>query len=264
MKRHLILACLITVTLGLVGSSLAAPNATPRKGVFSKVGDSITASPLFLAPIGNGGFVAGEHPQLQAVVDHFIQTAEFNSFTHQSTAATPGWTSVDLLNPDARNGAPNSAGCEPGETPLACEYRMVQPSVALIMIGTNDILRGVDIDTYTANLQEILRITKAAGVLPIVSTIPDIRVGNADFEGKVYEFNAVIFRMARANGALIWDYWAAMQNLPNLGLSGDGVHPSEPPNGESGVMTGDQLQFGYTLRNLTALQMLQIAYRRGY
>ncbi len=30
--------------------------------------------------------------------------------------------------------------CLPDETPLVCEYRVVRPAVALIMLGTNDVL----------------------------------------------------------------------------------------------------------------------------
>jgi hypothetical protein len=39
-------------------------------------------------------------------------------------------------------------------------------------------------------------------------------------------------------------------------LSPDGVHPSSPADGETGVFTAENLKNGYTLRNLTALVIL--------
>jgi len=254
----------LLILLGSLLVSMSYPTtASPQQGVFAKVGDSITAAEWFLYPIGNGGFHPEGYGNLLPVVEHFTQET-FNSFNHHSAAATPGWTSSDLLTPDMRNSSPNSAGCEAGETPLACEYRLIQPSVALIMIGTNDVLRGFDKETFQNNLREILRVTREFNVQPILSTIPDIRLGNPEMEGKVYEFNAIIFALGNEYGALIWDYWAALQDLPNLGLSGDGVHPSAPANGETGVMTAENLKHGYTIRNLTALNMLNIAMQQGY
>jgi hypothetical protein len=47
--------------------------------------------------------------------------------------------------------------------------------------------------------------------------------------------------------------------LPNEGLGPDGIHPSAAP--DSADFTADSLQFGYTVRNLTALQALDALWR---
>jgi hypothetical protein len=61
------------------------------------------------------------------------------------------------------------------------------------------------------------------------------------------------------------DYWASMQPLPDRGVRPDGIHPSSytGPDGliDCGYLTPDGLQFGYNMRNLTALQMLDLLRR---
>lgn len=225
-----------------------------RAGVFSKVGDSITASPLFLVMVGNGGLHLGEHEYLRPTMDYFLK--DFNSFTNTSLAAQSGWTTLDLLTPGRRSAIPNVRRCAPEETPLVCEYRVTKPTLALIMIGTNDILRDYDIGPYETHLRQIVQTSIDMGVLPILSTLPDIRNGNQLHAGRVLEFNGVIWRVAHDFGVPLWDYWYAMQGLPGLGLESDGIHPSYPPSRETAIFTPDLLIYGYNMRNLTALQIL--------
>ena len=52
-----------------------------------------------------------------------------------------------------------------------------------------------------------------------------------------------------------------METIPNQGLSSDGLHPSLPPDGAPGRFSTDNLQYGYTVRNLTALQTLDVIWR---
>jgi hypothetical protein len=67
--------------------------------------------------------------------------------------------------------------------------------------------------------------------------------------------------MARQFEIPLWDYWHALQTLPNQGISADGIHPSAPPDGFTGRFTPANLQYGYTIRNLTALQALNTVWR---
>ncbi len=53
----------------------------------------------------------------------------------------------------------------------------------------------------------------------------------------------------------MWNYWRAMKKLPNLGISADGIHPSVAPDG-GGDLTATGLQYGYNVRNFTAMQTL--------
>jgi SH3 domain-containing protein len=222
-----------------------------RPNVFSKVGDSITESPHYLHPIGKGLYNLGDFQYLQGVINYFsVETARTaNSFDEVSLAAGTGWSSDAVISPEFAD----PTLCQSGETPLACEYRIVRPSVALIMYGTND--SGIfDPITYEYKLQQIIEYSIAQGVIPVLSTIP-IRLG---YEDKVARFNQVVVKNTTRYNIPLWDFGTPMNGLPNFGLDTDGVHPSIPAGGIKGA--GDfraaNLYSGYVIRNLTALQML--------
>jgi uncharacterized protein YraI len=229
-----------------------------RADVFSKVGDSITASRYFLYPIGVGGLQIGAYTNLQPVIDYFSQTPArtHNSFANESLAARGGWTSGDLLDPQQ-----NVPGvCQFGETPLACEYRVTQPALALIMIGSNEVTR-ISSDQYRANLSQIVQTSIDMGVIPVLSTLPDMMNNGVPYQ-RVYEFNTIIRSVAASYGVPVWDYWSSLQDLPNHGLGGDNLHPSvNPATGEAGIFTPGELRYGYNMRNLTALQVLDAIWR---
>jgi uncharacterized protein YraI len=228
-----------------------------RADVFSKVGDSITASDFFLDHIGHGGAVLYDHAYLQPVIDHFSQTParDHYSFANTSLAARSGWNTIDVLDPSK-----NRAGlCGVDETPLACEYRVSRPAVALIMFGTNDV-GSVDGNDYRYNLTQIVEISIDMGVIPVLSTIPD----QIDTFGapRIDNFNAIIRSVAAEYSVPLWDYWAALQPLPNRGLGSDGIHPSyDITYQETAIFSPGGLTFGYNMRNLTALMVLDAVWR---
>ncbi|MCU0499416.1 MAG: SH3 domain-containing protein [Anaerolineae bacterium] len=220
-----------------------------RSTVFSKVGDSITVDPSMYDPIGRGIFNLGAYGALQDTIRYFTQTE--NSFTRLSAAAGGGWTTATVLDPNA-----NYYGmCQANEMPLLCEYRLNRPAIALIMLGSNDV-RSLDVATYQANLQRIVTLSSENGVIPVISTIP-VYIG---YEGQVEQFNAVIRETAQRNAIPLWDYHGSTVGLPYFGLSDDGLHPSQSPRGYEGAadFTGDNLRYGYVVRNLTALQALDV------
>ena len=229
-----------------------------RADVFSKVGDSITASDLFLNPIGHGAYNLADYGYLQSVIDYFSQTGarDHFSFANSSLAARGGFTTSLVLNPEfAVPGV-----CQPGETPLVCEYRVVHPSVALIMLGTNDVAY-VDIGTFSANLRTIVQTSIDMGVIPVLSTIPD--QPNLPTAALVPAYNRVINSISAAYDVPLWDLNGALNGLHNQGLSEDNVHPSYNPTlGTTAVFTPEALQYGYNVRNLTALQVLDVLWRR--
>jgi hypothetical protein len=224
-----------------------------RADVFSKVGDSITANEFFLVPVGNEDYALGEHQNLQAVIDYYLGATarDANSFANTSLAAQTGWSSADVL--DAENADPDL--CEDGESPLACEYQVVRPSIALIMLGTNDLGRGVD--EYEASMRQVIEITLDRGIVPVISTIPPLLVDESP-QRQVHEYNGLIVRLAREYNIPLWDYWAAMNLLPHYGLWEDGAHPNWS---NAGDLSDNGLQFGMNVRNLTALQALDAVWR---
>ena len=219
---------------------------------FTKVGDSITAAPHFLVPIGQGNYSLGEYGYLASAISFFSgpNGRGFNPFSASSMAAHNGWSTESVLNP--ANADPNI--CRPGETPLVCEYRLTRPAVALIMFGTND-SGGMPSATFQANLQSIVQTTIDMGIIPVLSTIPPKHYNPAT-DGRVFEFNQIIVATARAYDIPLVDYYQAMVGLPNEGLSGDGVHPSPAFDGLNAVFDAQHLQYGYPMRNFVTLQML--------
>jgi hypothetical protein len=94
------------------------------------------------------------------------------------------------------------------------------------------------------------------GVIPVISTIPDFTY--EDVGTKVQQMNEMIARLAYEYEIPLWDYWAAMQPLPNHGLSTDGVHPSWAVAGD---LSPKYVIYGMNTRNLTALQALDALWR---
>jgi hypothetical protein len=219
---------------------------------FTRVGDSISAAPQFLTQIGSGNYSLGAYGYLQTAINFFSgpNGRGANPFVAASLAARNGWGSTSILDP--ANADANV--CRPGETPLACEYRLVRPAVALIMVGTND-SGGLPTAEFQANLQAMVQISINMGVIPVLSTIPPKHYNPAT-DGRVGEFNQVIVATARTYDIPLWDYGAIMRSTPGEGLEPDGVHPSTPPDGATTIFDAAHLNYGYTLRNVTALQVL--------
>jgi hypothetical protein len=228
-----------------------------RANVFSKVGDSISESPHYLRPFATRPYNLGDFQYLQGVIDYYSTEAVregSNSFANISIAAGTGWSSDAVISPEFAD----PYQCLTGETPLACEYRVVRPSVALIMFGTNDTGHFEPV-TYEFKLQQIIEFSIAQGVIPVLSTIP-IRLG---YEAKVTAFNEVVAKNTARYHIPLWDYGSAMATLPGFGLDTDGVHPSIPAGGLKGAVDfrAVNLYSGYVIRNLTALQALDLVWK---
>ena len=226
-----------------------------RANVFSKVGDSLTDTPYFLRQL-TGNYNLRAFSDMQAVVNYFstVKAYDANSFGTTSRAARASWSSFSVLDPKAAD----VGICQSGETPLACEYRLNKPVLALIMVGVNDI-PSFPASTYETNLRSIIETTINAGVIPVVSTLPP----RPDFPQRVNEYNAVVVRLTQEYNIPIWDLNKELVKLSNGGIGPDNVHLSVPPAGSPGTadFTPQNLQFGTTMRNLTALQILNFVWR---
>jgi uncharacterized protein YraI len=225
--------------------------------VFAKVGDSITVSSLTLHPVGVGLYNLADYAYLQGVIDFYTAGKtrdERNSFNEESVAAGIGWTTYAVLDPEASD----AEQCLPGEIPLLCEYRLLRPSVALIMYGTNDI-GVVESRQYRANLDRIVTLTEALGIIPVLTTVPT----RVDYEERTREFNQIVTEVALVHQIPLLDYGGAMQPLGLAGFDLDQVHPSPPPLGYEGAadFSEGNLGYGYVVRNLTALQILDAVWR---
>jgi hypothetical protein len=223
--------------------------------VFSKVGDCLTASPNYLVPFGNGDYDLGEYTDLQPTIDYFsaitvreVDGVGLNSFTNPGIAAGSGCTSAGPLDPIWAN----PAFCESGESPLACEYRLSNPALALIMLGTND-MTFVSADKYEGYLRRILQTTIDAGILPIISTVPP----RPDYPDMAAKYNAIIVRLAEENDIPMVNLWLALETKPGFGVNAE--HPTKltlPPDECPACLTQDDLGAGINTHNLTMLMAL--------
>lgn len=233
-----------------------------RPNVFSKIGDSITVAPQFLYPIGAGLYNLQGYAQYQAVINYFSSATArtSNSFANESLAANGGWTTQTALDPNAAN----RTVCFVTESPLVCEYRIVKPALALIMLGTNDTV-AVPLPTYRANLGAIVQTSIQMGVIPVLSTIPP----RFQADGTVAAYNQAVIETARAYDIPLWDYHSSMVGIYAGGLSQDGLHPSAPPGShpndiaQAANFTPENLNYGYTMRNLGALQVLDAIWQQA-
>lgn len=246
---------------GITGNArsifLAGQARGNRANVFSKVGDSLTVATYTLYAFGWRTYSLGDYAYLYPALSHFsapIARDGRDSFANESLAADNGWIAADVLDP--ANADPDV--CQPGESPLVCEYRVVRPAVALVLFGTNDVGQ-VGGEAFAAAMAQITETSIEMGVVPVLTTIPN----RAGYEDAVRAFNGIITETARRYDVPLLDYYLAMAPLPNQGLAEDGLHPSWPPGdyAAAAFLTAENLQYGYTQRNLTCLQVLDAVWR---
>lgn len=208
---------------------------------FSKVGDCQNVTAYFLTDFDQSGqYRLGEYDELQATINHFA-----GSWARESAAVEAGFNVASVLSPmwaDPKR-------CQKGENPLACEYRLHQPSVVIISMETWWSARPAE--EYERYLRQVVEFWIERGVVPILGTKAD------NVEGD-HSINAAIVRVGQALDVPVWNFWAAVQPLPNRGLETDGFHLvyARPFFDDSRLM-----QAGWPVRNLTALQMIDAVWR---
>lgn len=224
--------------------------------VFSKLGDCMTENPNFLAPFSAGQFDLGEYASLQAVIEQFAGTPARagqgwtdDSFATVGFAAASGFNVAGPLDPIWAN----PKWCNAGESPLACEYRVARPSIAIIMFGTNDVTY-TDADTYNYYLRTLVRITLDHNILPLLNTFPT----RPEDAAKSVLLNQIVVKVALDYGVPLVNLNRALEPLPHHGVDpADTIHLNLPPSARTDVFTAENLQYGFPMRNLVTLQALE-------
>ena len=207
--------------------------------VFSRIGDCISAAPAFLVGF-DGNYNLGEYTYLQPAIDYFQ-----GSFKRPSLAAKNGLNTAGLLS-----SLWTGEQCLNKETLLDCQYRLDHPGFAFISIGTNDAyyLRE-DPASFELNLRTIIEGTIAKGIIPILATkADDVEGGNP--------INATIARLALEYQLPLWNFWLAVQLLPDKGMVDPAHLSSISYINFTDFSIPHSLEYGMQMRNLTALQML--------
>lgn len=250
-----------------VGGSAPTPTATPppltgpvlpavserareiyRRGLalgnnpraFAKVGDCMSVPPFFLAPFDRGEYRLGTtYAYLQDTITNFS-----GSFERDSFAARDGLNVKSLFDPLWSD----PTLCPPDESPLSCEYRLHQPSLAFISLGTNGAWQTNE--EYERYLRQIIDFSIERGVLPILSTKADNLEGGD-------RFNQVMAKLAAEYQLPLWNFALAARALPNAGL----VDPYHLTWGQAYFDRPGPFTTGWQVRNLTALQSLDAVWR---
>ncbi|MEO8393419.1 MAG: SGNH/GDSL hydrolase family protein [Chloroflexota bacterium] len=223
--------------------------------LLSKVGDCMTASPNFLAPfpIEGGKYDLGLYGDLQAVIDYFSSATvseKYSALTNPGLATTTGFTTVSVQDPIWAD----PAICSANESPLGCEYRVTNPAFALIMFGTND-TTFFEPESFNTYLRQIIDQTVKDNIVPILYTFPE----RPEFPEKSILFNQIIVQIATDYDLPLINLYRALETLPDKGINlQDPIHLSSPIDDNAGNFTPENLERGYTLRNLLTLQSLDV------
>lgn len=210
-------------------------------GAFSKIGDGEISAAWFLTAfdLGTEYYDLGPYGDLQPAIDQFE-----GSFERIGIAARRGFNTQKILDPSQSA----SDLCEAGESPLLCEVHLHRPAFAILSLGTNQIWQP---DEFEAGMIQILELLLSKNVLPILSTKGD------NLEGD-HQINRTIACLARQYDVPLWNFWSAIQPLPDHGLQPDREHLTY------GITDFDDeraMQSAWTIRNLTALQALDAVWR---
>lgn len=208
---------------------------------FSKIGDCDSTPTWFLGDfdLGPRYYSLGTYDYLLPVINAFQ-----GSFGRTSIAVQRGFNTASVLTTlwsDPKQ-------CGKNETPLACEVRLQRPSFAFITLGTNDIYRQ---DKFEDEMRQILDYLIEQGVIPILATKAD------NLEGD-HAINATIARLAYEYNLPLWNFWLAVQPLPDHGLQDDDAHLTWASNHFEDPF---RMQAAWPWRNLTALQILDLVWR---
>jgi hypothetical protein len=217
---------------------------------FSKIGDCQSISTYFLSYFDLPGYYElGNHTSLQDTIDWFS-----GSFSRESLAVKGGFNAAAILSPLRSD----PEQCNPNENPIACEFRLHNPSIAIISLEEWWADHPENYETY---MHQIIEYAIQQGVVPIIATKADNLEGNN-------LINQIIARLSQEYDIPLWNFWLAVQPLPNHGLitvdsSGalDMFHLTHS-KGYYDYNNPIATQSGWSIRNLTALQALD-AVRRG-
>ena len=210
---------------------------------FSIIGDCQNVSSYFLSVFDNpGDFSLGdEYDYLQPTIDYYQ-----GSFSRQSLAVKGGFNAAAVLSP--LRAEPKL--CNTNESPLDCELRTWKPSVVFVSMETWWSEKPAE--EYDKYMRRVIERILEAGAVPIIATKAD------NLEGD-HAINATIAQIAYDYDIPLWNFWAAVQPLPNHGLWSDGFHLTFARNFFDDPV---RMKNAWPWRNLTALQTLDIV-RRG-
>lgn len=210
----------------------------------TKVGDSLSASELYLTLFSRDDVALGPYDYLEDTLAFFGPSTE-----DESIAARIGLTTYVVFDPLWAD----KERCKANESPLACEYRLKQPSIAMIMFGANDVRHMTDAE-FAEQMRQIVEYSLDSGVIPVLSTFsysPD-----EPLWWQSVNFNLRLSEIAAEYQVPLINLWSAARVLPDYGLDIDNVHLANSGFQNLTFATGHEAYYGSSLRNLLTLCML--------
>ena len=220
-----------------------------RTDAVVKLGDSNSSlfggSTDYLEPLGPGfdPVSSGLASLGQNLVDTWAAFRATGSYSRETNLAYPGYR-LDSVFPY-----------------LASEIPRANPSVALIMLGTNDAYVGTTPDLFEQRLESLISQLSQSGVVPILSTIPENLAFGTAVTNAAIALNQVIANVAESSRVPLWNFHRQLESLPLAGLRYDLLHLNVSPSGGAHFIGYDAL-YGQNVHNLGAIVMLDW-YRRN-
>jgi hypothetical protein len=203
---------------------------------FGRVGGSVAATQHLMGRFDTGPYVLGPYASLQPTVDYYA-----GSFSRVGQAAKRGLTAQATLDPNWAD----PAFCQPNEAPVDCEIRLHNPSILLVVLGTNDIGSG---QQFEDDMRVLLAHLEDQGIVPILVTKAD------RFEGADDRNNATIRALAAELQLPLLDFDLIAGTIPGRGMGDDNVHLTLYDQYD--YTDPRAFQRGYGVFNLAALMML--------
>jgi len=204
---------------------------------FSKLGDSLIATPSFLTQFDTGVYELGAYDYLQPAIDYFA-----GSYERYGVALRPGLHAWGVFDPLWAN----KDWCQANEDLLSCEIRLHNPAVLLILLGTNDAGNPPGFDY---NMRKVIEFTIESGIIPVIVTKAD------RFEGPENINNELLRQIAADFQVPLWDFDLVAGTLPDRGLTDDQVHLTIFP--ENDFTLPEAYRTGHGVHNLTGLMALE-------
>jgi hypothetical protein len=211
---------------------------------FSKVGDCQNITTYFLAMFDfpNQYSLGEDCAYLGEVINQFS-----GSFSRESVATDGGMNVAAVLSYRWAD----QEKCENLESPLACELRLQNPSIVLISMEETW-GRDNQVENYEKYMRQVIETVIDFGAVPILATKASNIEGN-------HQINQVIANLAYEYDIPMWNFWLAVQPLPNHGLLADGFHLT---HGLNFFDDPRNLKNAWPVRNLTALQVIDAVWRQ--
>lgn len=206
---------------------------------FSVIGDCQNVSSYFLSVFEKPDEynLGDEYAYLQPTIDYYQ-----GSYSRESVAVKGGFNAAAVISPLRSD----PKVCNPNESPLDCELRIWKPSIVIVSMETWWSQKPEE--EYEKYMRKVLDRIIETGAVPIIATKADNLEGNN-------AINNTVAKLAYEYDIPMWNFWAAVQPIPDRGLSDDGFHLTFARNFFDDPK---RMENAWPWRNLTALQTLDV------